>query len=936
MHHKFSSFLVVAGLLFISSCSGCDPKKETTTPTCAADGASCTAPGDCCSSSCDATNHCAAAVVCGAATATCNVDPDCCTGLTCQLQAGVKKCATPPACRTVNQPCVNATDCCSADGLTCGAGGTCQLATTCVADGAVCSGTGKGCCAGEICDLYSKTPTNTCSKTACIEDGLTCNAAEPCCSGACGADGKCPVNAGTCRSPGAGCTAGSQCCSGSCDTQTATCTNTQCIKTPNGCTDPSQCCSGTGSCSLTTSGVCEVLPPGTIANDTCKTLGESCAVGTDCCSTNCKSGTCTAAYNCNASGDICYKGTDCCSGTCDLSNTSSLAGRCVRPNGGCIQDGNPCSGSTGCCTRLCADPGSGVTVCMPAGGCRMTGDFCDSTGACCGGYPDTMDPTGYNIECKSSVSDPTPRCNNGGSCNPPGNICGVSKDVNASQNCCMGPDYGGGSGKAACKQDDGGIWRCYGGPAVCHNPDGSVGNCVTLCPTGFDPNKPECCLDDGQSCEFNGQCCNGNPCTQDATGAFKCTPANDACLPGGATCASGGGTPCCDPNSCIYLPEFGNVCAQTGPTGCTPTGPTNSCSTDGACCQHICDPSGHCALCRPASDACTTGAECCGGICDMGVCRDPVCLPAGGDCSAAGSTCCTGYSCVQTAEFGKVCTVSNGGGGCASLNATCGAGGCCTGFCTLDPADTTAPIATICRTCKSDADTCTAGTQCCTGYCDSATNKCAPQCVPSGGGCSKTGDCCTGSSCVIPGGSSSGTCEAVSYCKSVGGGCLANTDCCGYGSPGALQCDTSTYTCQYPVTTCSTSSQACGVGASDPKCCTGTGLACTSLDSGGIQAACTGTAADTVPCTCNTPCAGQGAACGGTNPSCCIPTTGSLSCVSGTCQQPVTCATPVGATCSPTQPCCATDGTYCAETAPTNSKASCGGTSATCACVNPG
>ncbi|HSM92710.1 MAG TPA: hypothetical protein VLT47_07440 [Anaeromyxobacteraceae bacterium] len=929
------TFIAVAWLASLAACSGCDPKKDTGGGgTCGQAGAGCAVAGDCCSGYCSPSGQCATAPVCGAENASCSVNADCCTaqGLTCQGS----KCQ-PFVCKNVNDSCVNPSDCCAVTGLTCYQN-KCQPETVCIGDNAACTSTGKACCGSSICDLYSQTPTSTCSPNACIEDGLTCNAKEPCCSGPCNtATNKCPTNTGTCRQPGAGCTTGSQCCSGSCDTQTATCKAAACLPTPEPCTDPSQCCSGTGSCSSISSGSCQVVPPGTVANDVCKTLGETCTVGSDCCSTNCKSGKCAAAYNCNASGDICYKGTDCCSGTCDLSNTTSLAGRCVRPNGGCIQDGNPCSGSTGCCTRTCADPGSGVTVCMPAGGCRMTGDFCDSTGACCGGYPDTMRPDGYNIECKSSVSDPTPRCNNGGSCNPPGNICGVSKDVNASQNCCMPASYGGGSGKAACKQDDSGIWRCYGGPAVCKNPDGTVGDCATLCPTGFDPTKPECCLDDGLACEFNGQCCNGNPCIQDSTGAFKCTPPNQACLAAGTTCASGG-TPCCDPYSCTYVPEFGSICAATSTTpGCKPVGPTSTCTSDTDCCLGLCSgtTTKTCATCKATDSACTAGAECCGGICDMGVCRDPVCLPAGSSCTSPGTAggCCTPYGCVATPEFGNVCTTSNATTNCSALKTSCATQGCCTGFCTLDPATGTG---TVCETCKTDGDTCTAGTQCCTGYCDPAINKCAQQCVASGGVCSNNGDCCTGSTCVIPGGSSSGTCEAASYCKSVGGGCLVNTDCCGYGSPGALQCDTSTYTCQYPVSTCSNSGGGCGVGTTDTKCCTGTGLSCTTLDSGGSQVACTGTAADTVPCTCNVPCSNQGGPCGGTNPSCCTPTTGSLSCVSGTCQPPTTCATPVGATCSTTKPCCATDGTYCSETAPTNSKAVCSGTSTSCVCVNPG
>lgn len=923
MRHTLSSFLVVAGLLFLSSCSGCDPKKVD--PTCASNGTACAVAGDCCTNYCSPSGQCADAPACGAENAACTVNADCCSGqnLTCQAL----KCQ-PLVCKRVNDPCVNKSECCATTGLTCDQN-KCQPETVCVAQDAACTAGGKACCGSSICDLYSATPTNTCSPTACIEGGTTCNPNEPCCSGPCvTATNKCPVSGGLCRDPGAGCTTGSQCCSGSCDTTTATCKTAQCLPTvnpdgsTNACVDASQCCSGTGSCSPTTSGVCQVLPPGTVANDTCRTLGETCGVGTDCCSTNCKNGVCAPAYYCNASGDICYQGSDCCSGTCDLSNTTSLAGRCVRPNGGCIQDGNPCSGNSGCCTRLCADPGSGVTVCMSAPGCSMTGAYCDSTNDCCGGYGDAMRPTGYGIVCESSTSDPAQRCNNGQACNPPGNICGVSRDVNASQNCCM-PSSWSGSGKPACKQDDAGIWRCFGAPNI---PDVNI-----KCPTGYDGTNPECCIADGQACEINAQCCNGETCSQDAaTGTFKCTSANNACLPAGTTCASGG-TPCCSPYGCTYLPEFGSVCAESGTTGCKPTGPSSTCTTDGECCQHICDPAGHCALCRPTNDACTTGAECCGGICDMGVCRDPVCLPAGSDCSALGSTCCTGYTCETTPEFGKVCTVKGPDTNCAPLTTSCATLGCCFGYCTPNP---TGAAGNVCETCKSNGDTCANGTQCCTGVCDPSTFKCADQCFAAGAGCQYTGDCCTGLTCYRPDSSKPGQCQATDYCAPLYGGCATDANCCS-----GLVCDPTSASCAYPAT-CATGNQGCGANAADPKCCTGTGLSCMTVDSFGNPTTCTtadtGCSCIVPPAACKTesqPCDTANPCCNGTNLSC---VTDASSATGYSCQLPATCASPVGASCSLTKACCATDGTYCAETLPTNTKTPCNGSSTTCVCQFPG
>ena len=57
----------------------------------------------------------------------------------------------------------------------------------------------------------------------------------------------------------------------------------------------------------------------------------------------------------------------------------------------------------------------------------------------------------------------------GTACNPPGNICGGSGAVNASQNCCDGK-------KAVCKPDSNGVYRCFGG---CPNDDCTIARPAT-------------------------------------------------------------------------------------------------------------------------------------------------------------------------------------------------------------------------------------------------------------------------------------------------------------------------------------------------------------------------------------------------------------------------------------------------------------------------
>ncbi len=584
MRHTSLSFLLVAGLLALTSCSGCDPKKEEG-PTCGGTGATCTAAtavADCCSDYCDAGNHCAPPPTCGATGADCGIDADCCAaqGLTCESL----KCGT-FTCKGLNDPCQSPSDCCATTGLTCFQN-LCKADTVCVAENNSCTAAGTPCCGGAFCDTASANPTNRCSTTACVEDQLPCSATQPCCGGSCDTTTNTCPTAEFCTKAGNPCTSGTQCCSGQCGGD-GKCLLEVCKAIGEGCIGVDQCCSKTGTCEEgVTSGYCEAVPPGTKATDTCKTLGETCTVGTDCCSTNCVGGTCAPAYSCNATGDVCLLNGDCCSNSCDTSSPLSIAGRCLAGNGGCTQGGNPCDNASNCCTRRCEDPGSGVTVCRTAGGCRMTGDFCDSTDACCGGTADDLSPGGYGVVCQVSTSDPVARCDNGTGCNPPGNICGAAcppdltaeecQKANASQNCCT-PATWTGSGKPVCKPDAANIMRCFGAPNI---PD-----VVILCPDGYDGTKPApCCIDTGDVCQMRDQCCNLDPCVPDAAGVLRCTKAIESCLPAGSSC-SAGSSPCCSPYGCVDGGEFGFICGETSTTpGCTPSGTAaaNACTDDTA------------------------------------------------------------------------------------------------------------------------------------------------------------------------------------------------------------------------------------------------------------------------------------------------------------------------------------------------------------------
>jgi hypothetical protein len=345
------------------------------------------------------------------------------------------------------------------------------------------------------------------------------------------------------------------------------------------------------------------------------------------------------AYACQADGDICYGNGDCCGNLCSAND--GTPGRCLASSGGaagsCTQDGNPCAGPSNCCTRLCLDPGSGATICQPAGGCRMTGDSCTSTSECCN--INDHAPPSQQIACGNLVGG-VGRCDNGGSCNPPGNICGASTDVNASQNCCDGK-------KDVCKADTAGIWRCFGG---C--PDNV---CPAGCPTGYTGEAP-CCIPTGTTpdtiCQFKEQCCDGSLCLPDAGGVLHCTAAS--CVPPGASCdPSAGAAACCSGATCTPQEGGPSVCIPSG-TLCLPNG--GACTGAADCCSGFCI-GGACTpeqTCQPPSGSCTATSDCCSGLACVvppgqvtGTCEPAGCVGAGQQCVAGDNPCCAGLYCNQ-------------------------------------------------------------------------------------------------------------------------------------------------------------------------------------------------------------------------------------------------------------------------------------------------
>jgi len=319
-----------------------------------------------------------------------------------------------------------------------------------------------------------------------------------------------------------------------------------------------------------------------------------------------------------------------------------------------------------CTSRICRDPGTGVSICQPATGGRLTEDWCLNDSDCCGGG---INPNG-SVHCTNTLGATQlgGRCDQGSAgsgtkaCLPTGNICGAPQPdgkINAPQNCCDGQ-------KTVCKEDSSGIPRCFGGA-------GEVD--PIACPDGYNGNKPLCCIATGESCQFRDQCCGLAPCLPAAGGGYKC---GTTCTLLGTTCTSD--SECCDGATCYHPEGAGAFCANVsapppdGGTadGGTPDGGTGAdagvpgangdpCTVAGDCASNICT-SNVCtapptATCGGVEAPCTATADCCvGTYCQVpsgqsvGSCATgPSCPSLGQPCSTA-SACCSGLTCSSTSS----------------------------------------------------------------------------------------------------------------------------------------------------------------------------------------------------------------------------------------------------------------------------------------------
>ena len=252
---------------------------------------------------------------------------------------------------------------------------------------------GEGVCAGEytcVCETDDQcpAPTNTCKKAVCtdtqcteanVDDGAGCDDEDGCTE-------KDACVAGTCEGTPLECTGGDAC-------NDPVCTDGACTTEP---ANAGQDCDDDDTC--TEDDVCGT--DGTCSGDyTCP-----CTIDTDCPSTTCNTGVCTAgACGLESVAD----GTACEDGLACTAATTCQAGACSGGNEvTCSDTGNPCTyqeceNSNGGCVEKNA---STQMDCNDGLFCTAN-DHCDGAGGCVGGGATLCPGDGDQNECTTTACD---------------------------------------------------------------------------------------------------------------------------------------------------------------------------------------------------------------------------------------------------------------------------------------------------------------------------------------------------------------------------------------------------------------------------------------------------------------------------------------------------------------------------------------------------
>jgi hypothetical protein len=428
---------------------------------CLGDGAACTFARECCSAFCEG-GVCGASR-CSAAGTDCAVSSWCCAGLGCEGFDFPNAGSCTAACGKDGAACQKDNDCCS--GFECDdSAHVCR--GTCGAMDASCGGAGDPTCCGatkckngkcsacligdcntddQCCDGFYCGPLNQTHICMCESEGDTCDAKRKCCKGfAC--------NGGTCTCGHLGDECNTQpCCDGTVCFQGA-CRERTCLEPRQACSTDGECCSG--ECKA---GTC------------CSASSESCASDAECCGQMvCRGGECTA---CTTLGASCDSTLPCCIGEC-------LGGKCSFRLGEACAAGDPCYGVYGSATC-----GTNGQCCIP-----MNGSCSSAPGNCC---PD-LDCRGTcckraRSSCSATTDCCSSQCRGGSCCEDLGDACGAGTD------CCSGV--------------------CTAGTCACAALGASCtaeGDCCKPAPAVFPTCQGgTCCLPAGNPCANDGDCCAG-------------------------------------------------------------------------------------------------------------------------------------------------------------------------------------------------------------------------------------------------------------------------------------------------------------------------------------------------------------------------------------------------------------------------------------------
>ena len=302
-------------------------------------------------------------------------------------------------------------------------------------------------------------------------------------------NGSGPGNPNKCLEAGSGCTANTDCCTVSCVNNV--CSGTQCTADNQACTSDGQCCGG----KCGTGGTCTPLNAAARPTATRARRAPSAAPR---CATRRSLRTVVVLYagrrRVRARRRVLRR-------QCTIGGGQAI-GLCTHPMPGSTNcqagvDGTVCSGCGDCCSRLCeVYAPTGAKICQPAEGCRVDGDICHQDSDCCGARAPVCPATGNVSASRSTAQIPRVSAATRSRAIPKATSATTRTTRRAATRRRVTTAAAVPATRASVKLDGLGVPRCYG-----------LGSA---------------CVQVGDSCAFNGDCCNGEPCVPDQNGQLHC------------------------------------------------------------------------------------------------------------------------------------------------------------------------------------------------------------------------------------------------------------------------------------------------------------------------------------------------------------------------------------------------------------------------------